>query len=45
MRYILNYFYFQIGSSKLPGSMHQPSGIRSYQVVNEGTDDQFVSEE
>jgi hypothetical protein len=24
--------------------MNQPGGIRSYQVVNEGTDDQFVYE-
>ncbi|CAF4022885.1 unnamed protein product, partial [Rotaria sp. Silwood2] len=29
----------QIGSSS---SMPQPGGIRSYQVVNDGTDDQFI---
>ena len=37
-------FFFQIGSSNSSNSMHQPGGIRSYQVVNDGTDDQFVCE-
>jgi len=36
------YIYFQIGSQNSSKSMPQQGGIRSYQVVNDGTDDQFV---
>jgi hypothetical protein len=40
----IKYYLFQIGSSHLSKSMPQAGGIRSYQVVNDGTDDQFVCE-
>ena len=42
--FIESFFFssFQIGSSTLSNSMPQPSGVRSYQIVNDGTDDQYV---
>jgi len=40
--YRIEYSYFQIDSSN---SMPPPGGIRSYQTVNDGTDDQFVCEQ
>ena len=36
-------FFFQIGSTNPSNLMPATNGIRSYQVVNEGTDEQFVS--